>query len=218
MCIYCVLDFYLTANTCSSGQTISNSATVDPNPTSESTGYTWSLNCSSGYTPSAASGSMICNPGGTWTNIPSCTANTCSGGQTLSNSASIDPTTAQDTGYSWTVSCNSGYAVSAGSGSMMCSPGGSWTNKPTCNAYTCSGSHTITDSASVNPTSGGQTGDAFTLSCNTGYTSSAASGTMMQCDGSNVWTNKPSCNGKYTSSLDMILTLLCLANLDDSSM
>ncbi len=185
------------ARSCNAGQSIANSASVNPNPTNQSTGYSWTVSCNSGYTVSSGTGSMVCDLSGSWTNKPSCNANSCSSGQTIANSASVNPNpTSQSTGYSWTVSCNSGYAVSAGTGNMICNPGGTWTNIPSCNANTCNAPFAIAYIASLSPSVNSLTGTGFTASWNSGYTISAASGTM-ECDGSNVWTNKPTCNGKY---------------------
>ncbi len=183
------------ANACNSGETIANSGSIDPSPTSQRTGYLWTVTCNAGYTVSNRTGSMVCNSGGSWTNKPSCNINSCTAGQTINNSASVDPTTAQNTGYSWNVSCNPGYTVSAGNGSMICNAAGFWTNKPSCNANACSPGQTISNSASVDPNPTSQsTGYLWTVTCNSGYSVSAGSGTMI-CDGGGSWTNMPSCIG-----------------------
>ena len=195
------------ANSCNAGQTISNSVSVDPNPTSQSTGYSWTVTCNVGYTVLAATGSMVCDGTGSWNNKPTCDANSCGWGQTISNAASVDPNPSiipLVSGLSWTVSCNPGYTVSAGTGNIVCDGGGLWSNKPTCNANSCNAGQTIVNSASVNPNPTSQsTGYSWTVSCNSGFTVSAGTGSMV-CDAGGSWTNIPTCNAKSCNAGQII--------------
>ena len=61
-------------------------------------------------------------------------------------------------------------------------------------AYNCTGTHSIANSASISPTSGGFTGLDFKVICNIGYSLNPGNGTMI-CNG-NIWNNKPVCQGE----------------------
>ena len=179
-------------NQCTGSLTISNSASVNPT-TTQNHGYSFTVTCAAGHTASAASGTMDCSSGGTWTNKPTCDINQCSSGQSITNSATIDPTTTKNHGYSFSVTCAAGYSASVPSGTMNCNSGGTWTNKPTCDINQCSSGQSITNSASIDPTTAQNHGYSFSVTCAAGHTASASSGTM-DCSSAGVWNNKPTCD------------------------
>ena len=67
---------------------------------------------------------------------------------------------------------------------------------PLLTANSCIGVYSITNAASIRPTSYGKTGDSFDVSCNSGYFPSPEAGSMI-CDSSNNWVNIPVCTGGY---------------------
>ncbi len=60
-------------------------------------------------------------------------ANTCTSPHIITHAASIDPSGDQQTGYSFTVTCDQFYSpTQGGTGNMICHLDGSWLNEPSC--------------------------------------------------------------------------------------
>ena len=59
----------------------------------------------------------------------------------------------------------------------------------------CYGPFTISHAASIEPMENSETGTAFIMRCEEGYSPSQATGNIV-CSSSNMWTNIPSCNGE----------------------
>ena len=58
-------------------------------------------------------------------------ANNCTGTHFITNAVSVSPSSDGSTGTNFTVSCDVGYTLNPGNGSMICI-GNIWNNKPTC--------------------------------------------------------------------------------------
>ncbi len=83
-------------------------------------------------------------------------------------------------------------------------------------AISCTGSHSIANSASISPASGGSTDVSFTVTCNSGYSANPGFSGNMMCVGIiGTWQNKPSCDGElclYFSILESLVLRLELWN------
>ena len=131
-------------------------------------------------------------------------ANTCSGTHSITNANSIIPSNGGSTGTAFTVVCSSGYTLNPGNGNMQCGTSNSWDNKPTCDANTCTGTHSITNSASISPASGGSTGTSVSVTCLAGYSLNPATPDAMQCGAGQLWENIPSCDANTCSGTHSI--------------
>ncbi|XP_053398307.1 CUB and sushi domain-containing protein 1-like [Mercenaria mercenaria] len=119
--------------------------------------------CAGGYTLNG-NAFVTCQADGSWTTLPTCDIRNCG-----------DPTpsagTSNDTNYEYgtaiQVSCNSGYTIQ-GSSSIICQADGTWSDSPTCDPEDC-GTLTVVN-GQFTAASGTTLGETATQSCNTGYT------------------------------------------------
>ena len=70
-------------------------------------------------------------------------------------------------------------------------------------AYTCNGEFSVTHSSSLSPSTPSPSGSTFSLSCIEGYSPTQGQGQII-CNQDNMWSNKPSCQGKGSHSNQLI--------------
>jgi len=153
--------------------------------------------CSSGFFMSAGDASRTCD--GTtlpprWTGTaPTCSAITCTALAAVTNATTYSYTSSQNFNSVASLSCNPGFAVSAGSATRTCggtTQPGTWSGTaPICLTGFCPATNVPNSNYAAAGSLAGTTGQIFTVTCSAGY----AGGGVVECPLSFVFTPTVHC-------------------------